>query len=100
MKVTIDVPDELIRDQLTSGIEQGIHYWCSEVRGWTGYDRFKVTDRVKVKDEAGKWHMLDFERAVQLAARLYPRVLDTNEQDAGTGDLFIQLAAFGDIVYG
>ncbi len=106
MKLTVEVPDTLIRDQLCSGIEGGIRYWCQEIRGWKGFDKFQSSDtlRVLVSQEGGdprgnKWFVLDFERAINLAIKDYPRLLDVDLQDAETGDMFIQLAAFGELVY-
>lgn len=107
MKITFTAPRELVRDQLTSGIEHGIGYWCERVSGWKWFYNFTLADKIAVRVSAekgdpksGKTYRLDLRRALRLAAEKYPRLLDGDRHDAETGDVFIQLAAFGEIVYG
>ncbi len=121
MQTIIKISDEHIANVICSGIESGIHYWCDEIEvsnikcddvdeimlrywqpllnnGW-----IKLHDR-----EENSWHIIDMgalQKAIQIILDKYPHHIgaligDFNNQDALTGDVLIQCAIFGDIIYG
>jgi len=97
MKVEMEISDQLISDQIESGFAF-IGYWAQD---WE-IDVVNHTGWVQEVEDGDKPEpiTLNFEKAVKIAAEKYPRILDENQMDAETGDMLIQLAAFGDIVYG
>lgn len=99
MKLEIEVPDDLIDHLITSGI--GGRYtadWCDEFSPYTVNGKYK--GGVVREMETRKRLKLNVRRAIQLAITSYPWVLDPERLDSVTGDLFIQLAAFGEVRYG
>jgi hypothetical protein len=105
MKVMIEVSDKFLSDLVQSGIDSGIRYWCAGIKPVRGAAGLVIGGTVTVNAEGGPSmeglrYKLDFKRAVQLAAAKYPRVLDESKMDSEKGDMFIQLAAFGKLVFG
>lgn len=117
MKITvpIEIDAKRINDLLCAGYEGGIRYWCAEVR----VDR-EPADPVDYLHEypmaggvlsvrAGddeEWHRVDraaIEKALVALAEDQPyhfgEFMRENE-DAETGDVFWQLVALGEVVYG
>lgn len=122
-KVTASVSDERIQDLLTSALEGGSNYWyiikkynyppgqtrqslgiqfphtelpfkggsllIGDIEGDKEYD--KILDRSAIQ------------KGLQLMAEKYPKhyadFLSKND-DAATGDVFLQLALFGEVVFG
>jgi len=117
--VTVEhkIPLERVRDLLTCATEGGIGYWAL-IAGYRG-DRtgvtyphidmpFKEGGAILIQDEeddTAPINVLDMEaiqRGLHIMADKYPHhmsaFLDDNE-DATTGDVFVQCALFGTIVY-
>lgn len=126
--ITIDIPNRIpltrIADLLCCGFEGGVGYWCqivdytvpAEPRSVWGEDTiYKHVDypltggavicRDAEGEEEGTWTLdqAAIERGLKLMAEKAPRhwadFLAENE-DADTGDCFIQMALLGEIVYG
>lgn len=97
MRLTLDIPDQFILDQLAGA---AISYWCERCKWSTNLTSGWVIELEPDKGDEGKKHKLDFKRAIRLAVRQYPRILNEDLMDAETGDMWVQLAAFGEIKYG
>jgi hypothetical protein len=122
-KVTTNVSDERIQDLLTSAFEGGSNYWyiikkynyppgqtrqslgikfphielpfkggsllIGDIEGDKEYD--KILDRTAIN------------KGLQLMAEKYPKHYAdfiAEDDDAATGDVFLQLALFGEVVFG
>lgn len=103
MRIVIEIADEFLRSQAEGA---GIRYWCSLCE-WDDEGPhpialpIAVTIAIDPQDsDSGKRFLLNWMRAVELAVSQYPRILDPKQQDTETGDMWIQLAAFGEIRYG
>jgi len=124
MDVTTNIPESRIADLLCAGFEGGVGYWCcitgytepEEPRSaWGDTTIFRHVDYplcggavlCEVTDEDDpETLILDrkaVERGLRLMAEKYPRhwgdFIAENE-DACTGDVFIQCALLGEVVYG
>ena len=125
MKLTlpIEIPDQRIQDLLCSALEGGSNYWyfIESFNYPKGEDKqslgiefehlelpFKggsLTFTVP-EDDDGKEYILDskaIQQGMKVMAEKYPRhfenFLDEND-DAITGDVFLQCCLFGEVVYG
>jgi hypothetical protein len=122
---TVEITPRRIADLMVSAIEGGSNYWCQHVflnsdapKGYDGpwYDNPAVYDDpnfgIEVMDgETGERHQLrlhNIERAFMLMqafgadnykGRHWYDFLSEND-DATTADVFLQLATFGEVVYG
>lgn len=113
MTTEVAVPTAAILDTIISGVEGGIGRWAKVLQYWIpgrgGLTIEPVTDLHLVCDIVeldsgerfslrGKW-----QAALRLMAARYPRkfaeILD-GSGDSITGDILIQLAAFGEVRYG
>jgi hypothetical protein len=102
MKLEVEIDDRLILDLLVSGVE-GARYWgfvyqTANADGWLVFENEFGFETGEVLQHAT--YELDIKRGIQLALTKYPRVLDSNQLDATTGDMFVQLCAFGELRYG
>ena len=127
MKIDIDVPDEKIAYALCSAFEGGINYWakryethCGDVttaaKPWGDeytpyYVSFPFTPgasvSIEVEEGDKKPRLLTRESlaaGLKVMAEKYPKhfgdLLSESNQDATTGDVLVQCAVFGEIVYG
>lgn len=126
-KVTIEIPERRIAQLLCTGIEGGINYWCARVtKAWEGSEGGKPVAYLEedgstlwvhdypltpggvlyVKEQDGDTQRLDREailRGIALLGEKYSHhwadFIGENE-DATTGDVFIQLCLFGELRYG
>lgn len=121
VNVTLAVDSERINDLLTSALEGGSNYWYlldtdkSSLNGeefWGdapmhgGHLHIELAD----PDEGPINNRTEWtvdrdacERAIRIMAEKFPRHFTNwyNENDdAETGDVFLQLACFGDIIFG
>ena len=102
MKAYIEIPDSLLSDMLDDA-GAGIAYWCCEATR-----RGRLTLRVQVDDgdpdRAGQWFDVDLERAFKLlpgyAGGRHLAAIVTENYDAETCDVLVQLGAFGEVTYG
>jgi len=113
--MTIEVTEQNLHDQVTAAIEGGSRYWATinvhmHQLGWANY--FTATFKIhEGSDEVagaihGKSYTLSVRKLMKglavLAAK-YPHhfcdILNENG-DATTGDVLVQCALFGEIVYG
>jgi len=108
-EVLLKIPEKRIVDLLCCAYEGGSHYWSSgDRRPYTiDGDTLRLPVTVFEEDDFQKTpHTLDFaaiQRGFQVMAEKYPwhlaHFLEENE-DAETGDVFLQCAVLGEIVYG
>lgn len=102
-------------DQVTSAIEGGSNYWAkidvgTHRSGWRNYftAKFTIIEDSDVKAGAikGKTYRLTLDKlkaGLQVLADKYPHHLKdiiAGTGDAITGDVLVQCALFGEIVYG
>ena len=115
IKTSVEVDRQRVVDTLINALEGGSHYWIEQYTFKINKDietvlkmlmnneasltiqeddREETTYQVKGKD---------FENGLQLMANLYPwhfkNLVDEND-DAETADVLLQLATFGELVYG
>lgn len=122
MKVELEFSNDYIANVICSGIEGGIGYWCKSV-DYTmlgeidalmvryhqplyagGYIRFELREAHEGKT-LYTMRKNNVEDALRVILEKYPHhfgacVADGDSQDAMTGDVLIQCALFGEIVYG
>ena len=123
MRITTNIPEDRIFDLLTTAFEGGSNYWVSSIEprypegkarkdypleGWWWHCSLPLVDggAVIIHEGDGTETTLDraaCARGLELMSREYPRhwadFLAEND-DAETADTFLQLAAFGELVYG
>lgn len=117
----IDISDQQISDQLCNALEGGSNYWYF-LPDLTMLDldtKLPLVDRIMnalnqgksipiydLEDEEiklGDLNLEGIEKALNLMSTLFPATFDeiVNEDgDADTGDIFLQLAVMGEIVFG
>ena len=113
--LTFRLSEGTFHDQVTSAIEGGSNYWARidpgpHQPGWRNYftAKFTVTEISDEKKGAiqGKTYELSLDKlkaGLQVLATKYPHHLDDiicGSGDMATGDVLVQCALFGDIVYG
>jgi len=99
MHLTIEIPDEDIRYLIAAGLDLACRYWA-DAKDEGG--RLVLHE----KDGSGK-HVLTtaaMKQGFRVMREKYPRhfanVVNIDGHDAETGDVFLQCALLGDIVYG
>lgn len=127
MKIEIEVPEKVIAYALCSAFEGGIRYWaskCETNRGFVQtpvakpwgddytptYVSYPLTEGASVtievaEDSAKAARPLTLEAlrsGLRIMAEQYPQHFADvlNGGDATTGDVLVQLAVFGEIVFG
>lgn len=107
--VEIEVSNKRIVDLFISACEGGSNYWCQELTPTSKrkdayeamLDGFILTD-----GESGKKHTVTpkmIDKAVQLFPTKEPRHFGdfmSENDDATTADVFLQLCVFGETIYG
>lgn len=102
VKTTITA--EQIDDLMASALDSGISYWCKQVRvkgnhlGGYSSDQISRGGVLKLQDDDGKWHLLT--RAKFLKGVSLHKNHDFDSFDATDADSIVQLAIFGELVYG
>jgi hypothetical protein len=117
VKVQVPITVERIKDLLCSAIEGGSNYWVGTLDRKGGITRAQAEYRQDVPFVKGGWlelieqddektHRLDIKKiksGMQVFATKFPRhfgdFMDEND-DAETGDVFLQCCIFGDTIYG
>ena len=113
MKLEVTIPTKAVFDAVLSGAEGGIQYWARVVSLWTPArsgspdesetDLRLVCDLIE-HDSAEPISLREqWATGLRLMAERYPRKfaeLVDGTGDATTGDVLIQLAAFGELKYG
>lgn len=111
--IRAEVPIRMIEDTLVSAFEGGSSYWADihiSRKGMSYLDLVK-SKMVTIFDleadpKREKKYVLtiaDLKKSLQVMANAYPHYfydLVTEEGDSTTGDVFLQCAIFGKIVYG
>lgn len=123
VKITIEVSEEAIASALVSALEGGTNYWleileygkpkkltyrCDKQKIFKHIDYpMNSTGSIVLRDtQTGKDYRLTrqkLNKAVKLMAEQYSQAFSDmiNESgDAITGDMLVQLAVFGDVIYG
>ena len=117
--LSVEITGEDIDDIVCSALEGGITYWCDyakvpEAEGYLGqYASEQISNggSLLLHDfEEGRWVTLNrdnllvgIKRAIELGYSeewLDGRTIDTSMVDAVTADTIVQLAVFGDVIYG
>lgn len=115
LSIKFKLSEGTFHDQVTSAIEGGSSYWAridvgKHEPGWRNYFTAKFTT-MEISDEKagavqGKTYELSLDKlktGLQILADKYPFHFSDilqEEGDATTGDVLVQCALFGDIVYG
>lgn len=115
MKLEIEIPNERLGHQLIAAFEGGSNYWVkrTETHPPEGVkaDRYEAPFFeggyvIVVDRETNTRYRLDLERIQKgiiamrdKAPRHFANILSEND-DAETGDVFLQCCLFGEIVYG
>jgi len=109
MKLTLNIPDQRIVDLFVSACEGGSNYWCKEVNPLgkaPGAYTAMLGGFTVVDGETGKSYEIgkaQIKKALELfpakAPNQFAEFLSEND-DAATGDCFLQLCVFGDVIYG
>lgn len=123
---TLNVTKERVQDLICNALEGGSNYWYSiqkfvkpsKVENPTGFRHLDypvsedgaleitVRDTGEGDDMAGKVFRLDqgaCQRGLSIMAEKYPRHFSdflSENDDADTGDVFLQCALFGDLIFG
>jgi hypothetical protein len=120
MNVTLTqtVDEQRLKDLLCNAIEGGSNYWCASMDRMGGVTRKQAEYRQDVPFVSGGWlevvdgedegkkHRLDraaIEKGLQVFAEKYPKHfadMMAENDDATTGDVFLQCCIFGDAIYG
>ena len=100
------VSQEQVDDVLVAAFEGGITYWCAEIRESkppseqsTYYSNTLTRDgelELYVIDER-KWYKLTLDKLLEAFGDME---FDFDDYDAGNADAAIQIAVFGEVVYG
>ena len=117
---TVSIPLERLHSTAISGVEAGIGYWA-KVLEYRWHDAtledgstILCLDKLRVRDHLGvepkhptkAEYIIDdatLVRGLQILVDRYPRhaaAIFGRREDAETGDVLIQCAVFGEIVYG
>jgi len=119
MKIEIEVPDQDIDDALCSAFEGGITYWARVAR-YTAFVQYEYVHEIALKEggsvqlavtegsgedmEVKPLNRETIAAGLKIMAEKHPRhfgdLLGECTQDATTGDVLVQLAVFGELVFG
>ena len=112
IEIKKSIPVKRITDLLCCGLEGGIIYWVKKIKAKKGmsnedlYDIKRENWGIIIIDEDNKEHTLTIEslkKGIQLMANdadyHFNNFVKENE-DAETGDVFIQMCCFNEIIYG
>jgi hypothetical protein len=114
--LTHEISESRIRDLFCNAIEGGSNYWCNSMDRKGNISREQAPYRqdvpfveggwLDVRDDDGGKHRVDREaivKGLKTLAEKYPKhfadFLSEND-DAETGDVFLQCICFGEVIYG
>ncbi len=104
MKLSIELPDQRIRDTVENALYGAINYWCDKAEWDPKTLKLRVLESKHASGEAtSKWHTCDWEKGLALMAEKSPSHLGdllAENDDASTADVLVQYAALGSVVYG
>ena len=106
IELTVKVMPERITDLIVNAINGGINYWCSTCTSSENFKKLKDQPDTFTEHEDDKKHELTHSKAVEglgLMLEKYPQHFGnfmSENDDAETADVFIQLCLFGEVVYG
>ncbi len=115
MKVTVDVPTQVIKDALISAFEGGSNYWYRIENKYKGHpvDNLMAGGTLEISDYFGldrgdtmtvkQVTQKDIEEALTLMSKDYPMALGRilgNDSDAEDGDILLQLATWKKVIFG
>ncbi len=106
--IAVEVSEEMIHDNLVSAIEGGSHYWAKIDAGEhkPGWANYFTASFVKLDTRGGHKFTLSTAKLVtglHVLASKYPHHFGDilcQRGDATTGDVLVQCALFGEIIYG
>lgn len=119
MKIEIDFKEDRVKDLIASALDAGIRYWCRSFRVMPGKKdatracavpldtngKIVLTLREPIKSDGLVDYSLD-RRAIEKGLSLFPLMMPNqfgrwlaNKDDAETGDVFVQLCLFGEVVF-
>jgi hypothetical protein len=123
VKATVRIPNQKIKDMITTAIEGGCHYWAKFVFPANYKEKYGSFEQIPFKGGSievydcetgellGYLNQATMQVGLQLMAdrkdmkgKVVParhfKNLATDNEDAETADVFMQLCVLGEIVYG
>ena len=107
IKIEIDVTKEELIGILVTAVEGGSNYWARFRKYDHEKGRVEVSERDQDTAEKPGWHKVrleDIARGLELAAQDEPKTFEhwygDRCGDASSADSILQLAFFGELVYG
>lgn len=122
IQINLDIPQDAAKGLLCTGFESGVAYWCciekylpcgidDECGGWApaevpfigGTVVLSITDAGPGEENLLHLDLDAIQRGLKLMAANHPKHFAdfmVENYDAITGDVFIQLCVFGEIIYG
>ena len=115
----IDIPDERIRDLLCAGLEGGIGYWgtITEYHNpdniecefkhldlpMSAHGYIRISENEDPDDKGRLLHKQTIEDGLKAMSERFQNHFDTfmaENEDAETGDVFIQCCLYDDVIFG
>jgi hypothetical protein len=117
LSIPTNIPEQRIKDLLCNAIEGGSNYWCATIDRMGGITRKQAEYRHEVPFVEGGWldvvdeadgksyHVGKDEliKGLTIMAEKYPKAFADfmkENDDAETGDIFLQCCCFGEAIYG
>lgn len=97
----VQVEDEYLDDIIDIAREGGINYWAEEVIVVT--PMVESNGEMFIMDIEGEGHEItrkELIKAIQIFINDNPTLDPLNDPDAGIADSIVQIATFGEIIYG
>jgi hypothetical protein len=110
-----DIPMQLVDDILSTAFEGGINYWCDEVKvdsypegAEFASDCVSRGGVIEIHDFDSGWHTLDLKKFIDGLSEylnnedfgVHNAEVLLDDYDAGDADIIVQLALFGEVMYG